>query len=166
MPAFSKQRISNNLSCPLGTVPQSLFRSLEHAAVSLLLSSRKHVRTWALSGTSVWRPQSRYTVSRVERRIKNSRRIRDVAPKSRYTPPNQGVAPFSGPPVGLSSHPRQAGGQGGCRGGLVKGIAALFCSENGSRYMGGVAATITPVALLCACEDVGVLLVGTYSAAN
>ena len=28
----------------------------------------------------------------------NSRRIRDVVPKSRYTLPNQGVAPSSGPP--------------------------------------------------------------------
>ena len=39
-----------------------------------------------LSGTSVWRPQSHYTMSRIECRI-NARRIRDVAPKSSYTPP-------------------------------------------------------------------------------
>ena len=67
----------------------------------------------------------------------NSRRIRDVAPKSRYTPPNQGVAPFSGPPCrtfllfAAGRRPR-----GGCCGGLVEGIAALLGSENGSRYRG------------------------------
>ena len=50
-----------------------------------------------LSGTSVWRPQSRYTVSRIECRIKFPQNQRCCA-KSRYTPPNEGVAPFSGPP--------------------------------------------------------------------
>ena len=41
---------------------------------------------------------NRATQCRAQSVASNSRRIRDVAPKSRYTPPNQGVAPFSGPP--------------------------------------------------------------------
>ena len=53
-------------------------------------------------------------------------------PKSRYTPPNQGVAPFSGPPCcTFLSFPAGRG----C-GGLEEGIAALLGSENGSRYRG------------------------------
>ena len=41
------------------------------------------------------------------------------------------------------------GAKGGCRGGSVEGIAALWGSENGSRYRaeGGVASTVTPVQL-------------------
>ena len=58
--------------------------------------------------------------------------IRDVAPKSRYTPPNQRVAPFSEPPY--RTFLSFAAGRG--RGGLVEGIAALLGSENGSRYRG------------------------------
>ena len=75
---------------------------------------------------------NRATQCRAYRVAPNSRRIRDVVPKSRYTPPNQGVAPFSGPPR------RRQGAKegGGCPGGLVEGIAALLGSENGSRYRG------------------------------
>ena len=68
----------------------------------------------------------------------NSRRIRDVAPNSCYSPPNQGVAPFSGPPCRtFLSFAAGKGPRGGvAAGGLVEGIAALLGSENGSRYRG------------------------------
>ena len=91
---------------------------------------------------------NRATQCRAQSVASNSRRIRDVAPKSRYTPPNQGVAPFSGPPC--RTFLSFAAGRG--RGGLAEGIAALLGSENGSRYRGGIAATVTPVALLCATK--------------
>ena len=72
--------------------------------------------TVILSGTSVWRTQSRYTVSRIECRIKFPPQLRD-------TPPNQGVAPFSGRPPPprrtFLSDSKQAGGRGA--GGLCRG---------------------------------------------
>ena len=75
---------------------------------------------------------NRATRCRAQSVAPNSRRIGDVAPKSRYTPPNQGFAPFSGPPCRtFLSFPAERG-----RGGLVEGIAALLGSENGSRYRG------------------------------
>ena len=75
---------------------------------------------------------NRATQCRAKSVASNSRRIRDVAPKSRYTPANQGVAPFSGPPC--RTFLSFAAGRG-C-GGLVEGIAALLGSENRSRYRG------------------------------
>ena len=47
-------------------------------------------------------------------------------------PPNQGIAPFSGPPC--RTFLSFAAGRG--RGGLAEGIAALLGSEDGSRYRG------------------------------
>ena len=83
-----------------------------------------------LSGTSVWRPQSRYTVSRIECRIKFPQNQRCRA-KIATLAPNQGVAPFSGPPC--RTFLSFAAGRE-CV--LVEGIAALLGSENGSRYRG------------------------------
>ena len=52
-------------------------------------------------------------------------------------PPNQGVAPFSGPPCRtFLSFAAGRGPRGGCCGGQVEGMAALLGSENGSRYRG------------------------------
>ena len=96
----------------------------------LILSTRCR-----LSGTSVWRPQSRYTVLRIECRIKpqNQRCHAKIAlhpPKSRCrtflrTPCRTFLSFAAGRgPGGVS---RRAGG--GC-------IAALLGSENGSRYRG------------------------------
>ena len=104
-----------------------------------------------LSGTSVWRPQSRYTVSRTECRIKFPQNQRCRAKIALDPPPNQGLAPVSGPPY--RTFLSFAAGRG--RSGLVDGIAALWGSENGSRYrvQGGIATTVTPVALLCATKD-------------
>ena len=48
--------------------------------------------------------------------------------------PNQGVAPFSGP--SCRTFLSVVAGHGGCRGGLVEGIAALLGSENVLRYRG------------------------------
>ena len=57
------------------------------------------------------------------------------------------------PPVALSSHSQQAGGQGERLGRLVEGIAALnFGFRKRIALQGGVAATVTPVALLCATK--------------
>ena len=66
----------------------------------------------------MWRPQSLYTVSRIECRIKFQQ--------------NQRCRAFLRTP--LSHSPLSAAGRG-C-GGLVEGIAALLGSENGSRYRG------------------------------
>ena len=85
-----------------------------------------------LSGTSVWRPQSRYTVSRIECRIKSPAES-EMSRHNRATPRQIKVSHLSPPPpVAHSSHSQQATG----RGGLVEGIAALLGSENGSRYRG------------------------------
>ena len=55
----------------------------------------------------------------------------EMSRQNRATPPpNQGVAPFSGPPC--RTFLSFAAGRG--RGGLVEGSAALLGSENGSRY--------------------------------
>ena len=64
---------------------------------------------------------NRATQCRAQSVAPNSRRIGDVAPKSRYTPGNQGFAPFSGPPCRtFLSFPAERG-----RGGLVEGIRLL-----------------------------------------
>ena len=107
-----------------------------------------------LSGTSVWRPQSRYTVSRIECRIKFPQNQRCRAKISLHPPKSRGCTFSPDPP---SHFPclicsRQGPGGGPCRGRLLEGIAALLGSENGSRYKGGVAATVTPIALHCATK--------------
>ena len=73
----------------------------------------------------------------------------EMSRQNRTTPPpNQGVAPFSGPPVAPSSHSQQAGGQaGGCRGGLVE-HRGTFGFRTQIAPQGGVAATVAPVALV------------------
>ena len=88
-----------------------------------------------LSGTSVWRPQSRYTVSRIECRIKfpQSQRCRT---KIALHPPKSCAAPFSGPPCRTFLSFAAGRVQGGCRSGLEEGIAVLSGSEKGSRYRG------------------------------
>ena len=78
------------------------------------------------------RDPNRATQCRAQSVAANSRRIGDVAPKSRYTPQIKVSDLSPKPPVALSSHSQQRGG----RGGLVEGIAALLGSENGSRYRG------------------------------
>ena len=66
-----------------------------------------------LSGTSMWRPQSRYTVSRVECRTKFPQNRRCRA-KIALHPPQIKVSHLSpDPPVALSSHSQQTGGAAG-----------------------------------------------------
>ena len=86
-----------------------------------------------LSGTSMWRPQWRYTLSRTECRIKFPQNQRCRAKTALY-PPKSRCHTFL-----LSHFPlirSRQGAKGGCLGGLVEGIAALLGSENGSRYRG------------------------------
>ena len=107
------------------------------------------IDNYKLSGASVWRPQSGYTVSRIECRIKVPQNSEMSRQNRATTPQNQGVAPFSP----LSHFPlirsRQKA-KGGCRGGLVAGIAFGFRKQ--IALHGGVAATVTPIALLCATK--------------
>ena len=81
-----------------------------------------------LSGTFVWRPHLRYTVSRIECRIKfpNQRCRAKIA----LHPPKSRCCTF------LRNPSRQGAKTGGCRGGLAEATAALLGSENGSRYKG------------------------------
>ena len=101
----------------------------------------------ALSGTSVWRTQSRYTMSCIECRIKFPQNQRCRA-KIAVHPPQIKVSHLSlDPPVALPLiHSRQGArwAGGGYRGtfGFRKRIA----------LPGGVAATVTPVALLRATK--------------
>ena len=88
----------------------------------------------------MWRPQSRYTVSRIECRIKFLQNQRCRA-KIALHPPKSSCRTFL------------CQGEGEwCCGGLVGGITALLGSEDGSHYRGGVAATVTPVAPHCATK--------------
>ena len=75
---------------------------------------------------------NRATQRRAKSVASNSRRIRDVAPKSRYTPQIKVSHLSPDPLVGVSCliHSRQGVGGGGvCRGGLVEGVAALLGSQ-------------------------------------
>ena len=95
------------------------------------------LRSGDLSGTSVWRPQSRYIVSRIERRIKFPQNQRCRGKIALH--PQIKVSHLSPDlPVALSclTRSRQGARGEGCRGGLVEGIAALLGSENGSCYRG------------------------------
>ena len=62
----------------------------------------------------------------------------EMSRQNRATPPQIKVSHLSpDPPVALSCLIRsRQGTKGGCRGGLVEGIAAPLGSENGSRYRG------------------------------
>ena len=84
-----------------------------------------------LGGTSVWRPQSRYTVSRIDCRIKFPQNQRCRAIIALHPPKSRCRTFLRTPSVALSSQCRRQG----C-GGLMEGIAALLGSENGSRYRG------------------------------
>ena len=85
-----------------------------------------------LSGTSVWRPQSRYTMSRIECRIKFPQNQRCRA-KIALHPPKSRCRTFLRNPPPPSHFPlfrSRQGAKGGCRGGLVEGVASLLGSEN------------------------------------
>ena len=78
----------------------------------------------------------------------NSRRIRDVAPISRYTPPKSRCRTFLR--TALSHCPLIRSRQGARRAG--GGYRATFGFRKRIALQGGIAATVTPVALLCATK--------------
>ena len=105
----------------------------------------KGASEWSLLVAHLCGDPNRATQCRAQSVASNFRRIRDVAPKSRYTPPNQGVTPFSGTPVALFYLRSRQGAKGGCCGGLVEGIAALWVPK--------MDRAIIQVALLCATKS-------------
>ena len=115
---------------------------------SLTVSKKNSNCKKKLSGTSVWRPQSRYTVLRIECRITFPQNQRCRAKIALHPPQNQGVAPFSGPPCRTFLAFAASRGSGG----LVEGIAALLGSKKRIALQMGIAATVAPVALLCATK--------------
>ena len=73
--------------------------------------------------------------------------------QNRATPPQIKVSHLSpDPPVALSSHSQQAGGAAGWW-----RVSRHFWVPKTDRATGGIAATVTPVALLCATKLPGVL---------
>ena len=107
-----------------------------------------------LSGPSVWRPQSRYTVSRIECRIKFPQNQRCRA-KIALHPPKSRCRTFLWiPPVALSCLTRSR--QGGPRVGVVAAgwwrVSRHFWVPKTDRATRGVETTVTPVALHCATE--------------
>ena len=101
----------------------------------------------ALSGTSVWRPQSRYTVSRTECRIKLPQNQRCRA-KIALHPPKSRCRTFLWTP--LSHLPLIRSRQGVRRAG--GGYRGTFGFRKRIALHGGIAATVTPVAQLCATK--------------
>ena len=100
-----------------------------------------------LSGTSVWRPQSRYTVSHIECRIKFPQNQRCRA-KIALHPPKSRCRTFLRTP--LSHFPLIRSRQGVQRAG--GGYRGTFGFRKRIALQGGIAATVTPVALLCATK--------------
>ena len=93
---------------------------------------------------------NRATQCRAQSVASNSRRIRGVAPKSRYTPPDQGAFLRIPSRRTFLSHSQQAGEGVSRRAG--GGYRGTFGFRKRIALQGGVAATVTPVALLCATK--------------
>ena len=85
-----------------------------------------------LSGTSVWRPKSRYTVSRIECRIKFPQNQRCRAKIALHPPKSRCRTFLRTPPVALSSHSQQARGAAG----WWRVSRHFWVLKNGSRYRG------------------------------
>ena len=101
----------------------------------------------------MWRPQSRYTVSRIECRIKFPQNQRCRA-KIALHPPKSRCRTFLQAP--LSHFPLIRSRQGAQRPG--GGYRGTFGFRKRIALQGGIAATVTPVALLCATKEPFVLL--------
>ena len=136
-------------------IPPSAFkhpiaeRGLPNVLFIERLDRRESSGSMERSGTSVWRPQSRYTVSRIECRSKFPQNQRCRA-KIALHPPQIKVLRLSPDlPVALSIRSRQ-----GAKGGVLRRAGGGYHGSLGFRkriaLQGGVAATVTPVALLCA----------------
>ena len=110
--------------------------------------------TWpqSLSGTSVWRPQSRYTVSRIECRSEFPQNQRYRA-KIVLHPPKSRCRTFLRTPL---SHFPLIRSRQGAKGGVSRRAGGGHRGTLGFRkqiaLQRGVAATVTPVALLCASK--------------
>ena len=107
-----------------------------------------------LSGTSVWRTESRYTMSRIECRIKFPQNQRCRA-KIALHPPKSRCCTFlwTPPPLHLPLiRSRQGAGGGGVSRQAGGGYRGTFGFWKRIALQGGVAATVTPVALLCATK--------------
>ena len=101
-----------------------------------------------LGGISVWRPQSRHTMSRIDRVSHQIPAESEMSRQNRATPHQIKVSHLSlHPRVAHSSHSQQAGGQG-----RVSRRAGTFGFQKRIALQGGVAATVTPVALFCATD--------------
>ena len=111
-------------------------------------SARLQLLRTPLSGTSVWRPQSRYTVSRIECRIKFPQNQRCRA-KIALHPLKSRCRTFLRTP--LSHFPLVRSRQGARRAG--GGYRGTFGFRKRIALQGGIAATVTPVALLCATKN-------------
>ena len=92
----------------------------------------------------------------------DSRNSRGVTRMSRYTPTKDCVAPVFPPPcrscvqsVLEREKNRRKIGWGRSRTGSARGVAGKCLPENGSRYTGPLAATLTPIALPCATKMQG-----------
>ena len=73
--------------------------------------------------------------------------------QNRATPaPNQGVAPFSGPPCCTFLSSRSQQGPRGVSRRAGGGYRGTFGFRKRIALQGGVAATVTPIALLCATK--------------
>ena len=128
---------------------QELHLHLPLQCNSEFLTSEKFTRLplFVLSGTSVWRPQSRYTVSRIECRIKFPQNQRCRA-KIALHPPKSGCRTFLRTPLShfLLIRSRQGARRAG------GGYRGTFGFRKRIALRGGVAATVTPVALHCATK--------------
>ena len=104
-----------------------------------------------LSGTSVWRPQSYYTMSRIECHIKFPQNQRCRAKIALHPPPKSRCRTFlrtpSHIPVSFAAGRGPGGGVSRRAGG---GYPGTFGFRKGIALHGGVAATVTPIALHCA----------------
>ena len=107
-------------------------------------------KTPGLSGTSVWRPQSRYTVMRnaMECRIEFPQNQRCRA-KIALHPPKSKCRTFLRTPPVAGRGPRRGGGASRRAGGGYRGT---FGFRKRIALQGGVAAAVTPIALLCATK--------------
>ena len=108
-----------------------------------------------LSGTSVWRPQSRYTVSRIECRSKFPQNQRCRAKIALHPPKSRCRTSLRSP---LSHVPLIRSRQGARRAG--RGYCGTFGFRKRIALQGGITATVTPDALLCATKSGALSRVG------
>ena len=104
---------------------------------------RNQIISAELSGTSVWRPQSRYTVSRIECRITFPQNQRCRAKIALHPPPIKVSHLSPDPSVALSSLAAGRGPRGGVSRRAGGGYRGTFGFRKRIALQGGVAATVT-----------------------